>query len=59
MCCKPNDKGGQDCDQIEDKTVNPKGRLGTFPGGVLQNPQVNPSPGTPTSPDQPSGTKPQ
>jgi hypothetical protein len=68
MCCTKNAQGGQDCEQIESKPANPKGSLRqqVFPGakgpvlrrGVEGEQPAEPVPGAPTSPEQPSGTKP-
>jgi hypothetical protein len=50
MCCKKNAQGGQDCEQIETMTSNPKGNLGQLPGGQLQVAPVNPQPSGPRVP---------
>ena len=50
MCCKQNAQGGQDCEQIETMTVNPKGNFGRVPGGQLQVAPMNPQPNTPHIP---------
>ena len=46
MCCVKNDQGGKDCEQIEDTASTPTGGVKRFPGGVLQNPTLHPSPNT-------------
>lgn len=40
------EQGGKDCEKIEDTTSIPTGGVKRFPGGVLQNPTLNPSPTT-------------
>lgn len=50
MCCKPNDQGGKDCEQIEAKTLNPKAGINRLPGGVLQNAPATTMPKQPRVP---------
>ncbi|HJT21147.1 MAG TPA: hypothetical protein VJ746_11790 [Nitrospira sp.] len=45
MCCVKNDHGGQDCEQIETKTINPGGSL-KIPGGNVKVAPMNPQPNT-------------
>lgn len=42
MCCVEPPNGGKDCEQIEDTASTPTGGVKRFPGGVLQNPTLNP-----------------
>ena len=46
MCCVEPPNGGKDCEQIEDTASTSTGGGKRFPGGVLQNPTLNPSPNT-------------
>lgn len=46
MCCVEPPNGGKDCEQIEDTASTPTGGVKRFPGSVLQNPTLNPSPNT-------------
>ncbi len=46
MCCVEPPNGGKDCEQIEDTASTSTGGVKRFPGGVLKNPTLNPSPNT-------------
>ncbi|MCA9451729.1 MAG: hypothetical protein H6750_20430 [Nitrospiraceae bacterium] len=46
MCCVEPPNGGKDCEQIEDTASTSTGGGKRFPGGVLQNPTLNPSSNT-------------